>query len=59
VFRQADFFVQQLQELLHDGVFGEVGGEVHGGGTQEWVRGLIAPGAVFVSGDEECQAYQD
>ncbi|WP_404488514.1 hypothetical protein ABWL43_01285 [Pseudomonas sp. HT11] len=29
--------MQQLQELLHDGVFGEVGGQVHGGGTQEWV----------------------
>ncbi|CAI8899882.1 hypothetical protein EMIT0357P_30436 [Pseudomonas marginalis] len=59
VFRQADFFVQQLQELLHHGVFGEVGGEVHGGGTQEWMKGLVALEAVFVSSDEERQAYQE
>ncbi|CNK52334.1 Uncharacterised protein [Mycobacterium tuberculosis] len=51
--RQADFFVEQLQELLHLVVIGEVGSQVHGGGTQEWVR------TVFASSDEECQAYQE
>ena len=40
-------------------VFGEVGGEVHGGGTQEWVRGMVVLQAVFVAGDEEGQAYQE
>lgn len=59
VLGQADFFVQQLQELLHHGVFGEVGGQVHGGSTQEWVRGMVVVMTVFVAGEKQCQAYQE
>ncbi|GAA0417603.1 hypothetical protein GCM10008969_45990 [Pseudomonas veronii subsp. inensis] len=59
MFRQADFFVQQLQELLHDGVYGEVGGEFHGGSTQEWVRGAVALEVVFVSGDQQADAIAE
>lgn len=59
VLGQADFFVQQLQKLLHDGVFGEVGGQVHSGGTLEWVRGMVVVMAVFVAGKKQCQAYQE
>lgn len=32
-FRQADFFVEQLHELAHGVIVGEVWGEVHGGGS--------------------------
>ena len=57
VLGQADFFMQLLQELLHDRVFGEVGGQVHGGSTQEWVRGEVLL-MVFVSSEQQTDAYK-
>ncbi|MNU03012.1 hypothetical protein D3C72_2468970 [compost metagenome] len=36
---EAEFFVQQLQELLHHVVVGEVGGEVHVGISKRVLAG--------------------